>query len=321
MLTQYVGEVPVAERDLPPSLVRLAEAKGSTKSHAEARRLVQPWRHHDDTAYLAPSALDVSDGPDLRLATALGRTPAGDVWHPTFFTGFAARPDVTAAGLLAVADVAASRYADLGLAKRLANLDPVVTASGDRLRFESFSACNGVYARFDLLPDGIDSGEVGFGTTNVDVNPPLRAALARSAAGEPLHLAVGSDELRGLDPRRLPHRAQGAAAGPLGARLRRDCPASRRATETGMELTGRAVATFLGEPAAHPAAPDATSICCPCGPVPRVVPAQVPGAVPLLRVAAARGRPPGRSASPPVSLCRWPSRARHRGASRCPAAP
>ena len=41
MLTQYVGEVPVAERDLPPSLVRLAEAKGSTKSHAEARRLVQ----------------------------------------------------------------------------------------------------------------------------------------------------------------------------------------------------------------------------------------------------------------------------------------
>ena len=41
MLTQYAGEVPVAERDLPPSLVRLAEAKGSTKSHAEARRLVQ----------------------------------------------------------------------------------------------------------------------------------------------------------------------------------------------------------------------------------------------------------------------------------------
>ncbi len=42
MLTQYVAEVPAAERYLPPSLVRLAEAKGSTKSHAEARRLVRP---------------------------------------------------------------------------------------------------------------------------------------------------------------------------------------------------------------------------------------------------------------------------------------
>ena len=61
------------------------------------------------TAYLAPSVLDTADGPDLTLSTALGRTPAGDVWHPTFFTGFAARPDVMAAGLLAVADVAASR--------------------------------------------------------------------------------------------------------------------------------------------------------------------------------------------------------------------
>jgi hypothetical protein len=57
---------------------------------------------------------------------------------------------VAASGILA--DVAASRYADLGVAARLAALDPVVTASGDRLRFESFSACNSVYARLDLLP-------------------------------------------------------------------------------------------------------------------------------------------------------------------------
>ena len=41
MLTQYVGEVPSAERSLPPSVVALAEAKGSTKSHAEARLLVR----------------------------------------------------------------------------------------------------------------------------------------------------------------------------------------------------------------------------------------------------------------------------------------
>jgi hypothetical protein len=39
MLTQYVAEVPPSERALPPPLHHLAQAKGSTKSHAEARRL------------------------------------------------------------------------------------------------------------------------------------------------------------------------------------------------------------------------------------------------------------------------------------------
>jgi hypothetical protein len=243
-----------------------------------------------DTAYLSPSALDVSDGPDLLLATALGRTPAGDVWHPTFFTGFAARPDVTAAGLLAVADVAASRYADLGLAKRLANLDPVVTASGDRLRFESFSACNGVYARFDLLPDGIDSGEVGFGTTNVDVNPPLRAALASVPRGELLHLAVGSEELRVSTPADS-HTERKVPLPDRWVRGFAETPLLSRATETGMELTGRAVATFLGSLPRISSGPGRDVHLLPVGPVPRVVPAHVPGAVPLFgtrRLEAAR---------------------------------
>jgi len=234
-----------------------------------------------ETAYLAPSALEVSNGPDLTLATAFGRTPAGDVWHPTFFTGFAARPEVTAAGLLAVADVAASRYADLGLAKRLANLDPVVTASGDRLRFESFSACNGVYARFDLMPDGIDSGEVGFGTTNVDVNAPLRAALASVPRGELLHLAVGSDELRVSTP----EESHAERKVPLPDRWVRgfaETPLLSRATATGMELSGRAVATFLGSLPRVSTGPGRDVHLLPLGPLPRVVPAQVPGAVPLL---------------------------------------
>ena len=123
------------------------------------------------------------------------------------------------------------RYADLGLAKRLANLDPVVTASGDRLRFESFSACNGVYARFDLMPDGIDSGEVGFGTTNVDINPPLRAALASVPRGELLHLAVGSDELRVVHPGRPPTpsaRCRCRTAGCAASPRRRCCPGPPR---------------------------------------------------------------------------------------------
>ena len=143
------------------------------------------------------SALLVSDaGMRLDLLTGPAMTPQGLVPGASFFSGFVDRPDIAAGGLLAVADVAGSRYADPGLAQRLASMDPVVTAGGDRLRFESFSLCNGVHARFDLLRDGLGSSEVGFGTTNVDVNQPLRSALARIDRTDPLHLAVGADQLR-----------------------------------------------------------------------------------------------------------------------------
>ncbi|MGI8626408.1 MAG: SWIM zinc finger family protein [Geodermatophilaceae bacterium] len=143
------------------------------------------------------STLRVSDaGLLLDLLTGPAMTPQGLVPGARFFSGFVDRSDITACGLLAVADVAGSRYADPGLAQRLATMDPVVTAGGDRLRFESFSLCNGVHARFDLLRHGLGSSEVGFGTTNVDVNQPLRTALARIDRTDPLHLAVGADELQ-----------------------------------------------------------------------------------------------------------------------------
>lgn len=149
------------------------------------------------STYLAESSLvATTDGHDLDLATALAATPRGLVANPTFFTGFVDRPDVCAAGLLSVADIAATRYADAGLAARLASLDPVVTGSGDRLRFESFSACNGVYARFDLLAGGLGGNRAGFGTTNIDINQPLRTALATVGRSEALHVSVGRDELR-----------------------------------------------------------------------------------------------------------------------------
>ncbi len=149
------------------------------------------------SAYARSSLLDrTTGGANLSLETALGATPAGLVDHPSFFSGFVGRPDVLAAALLAVTEVAATRYADHGLAQRLANLDPVVTGSGDRLRFESFSACNGVHARFDLLADGIDAGEVGFGTTNIDINQPLRNALESVRREEMLHMDVGVEGLQ-----------------------------------------------------------------------------------------------------------------------------
>lgn len=147
------------------------------------------------SGYRAESVLRESgDRKNLVLESALGATPLGLVENPSFFQGFAARPEVVSSALLAVADVAASRYFDAAL--RLSDVvDPVMTAGGDRLRCESFSACNGVHARLDLLGSGLDGGEIGFGTTNVDINSPLRSALANVHRSELLHLDVGRDQL------------------------------------------------------------------------------------------------------------------------------
>ncbi|NEE59389.1 SWIM zinc finger family protein, partial [Streptomyces sp. SID8455] len=127
-------------------------------------------------AYARPSALESSQvGAVLGLETAGGLTPRGAEAHPRFFAGFLSAPRIAARGLLAVADVAAARYYQRALP---ASLDPVVTGNGDRLRFESFSGCCGVYARLDVLQEGLDGERTGHGTTNVDVNNPLRDALS-----------------------------------------------------------------------------------------------------------------------------------------------
>ncbi|MBT2442433.1 SWIM zinc finger family protein [Streptomyces sp. ISL-36] len=144
-------------------------------------------------AYSRPSALEFSGaGRLLGLETSGGLTPAGAEAHPRFFSGFLTSPQIAARGLLAVADVAAARYYQR---IRPASLDPVVTGNGDRLRFESFSGCGGVYARLDVLSEGLDGSETGHGTTNVDVNNPLREALSRMTSDDPLHLRVGPAEL------------------------------------------------------------------------------------------------------------------------------
>jgi len=135
-------------------------------------------------AYARPSQLSAG-GLDLQ-------TSGGSAAHPRFFEGFVTTPQPVAAGLLAVAEVARTRYY-----QRIdwASLDPVVTGSREMLRFESFSGCCGVYARMDVLPPGLDGRTPEHGTTNVDVNNPLRLSLARVAGLDPLHLSVGPDDL------------------------------------------------------------------------------------------------------------------------------
>lgn len=134
----------------------------------------------------------VADDGTLALATGTAVGPDGLVQGPHFFSGFVLDAEQCARGILAVANVAATSYYTR---IEWSSLDPVVTSDGERLRFESFSGCGGVYARFDLLPAALD-GEAGeLGTTNVDVNAPLRLALATIRSGEPLRLDVGADEV------------------------------------------------------------------------------------------------------------------------------
>ena len=126
--------------------------------------------------YATASTVTAEGGQaSLSLSTSGGRDA-----HPHFFTGFLGAPRQTAQALLVVSEVARTRYYEPpGMVRaRLLAADPVVTSNVDRLRFESFSACAGVYARLDLEPSLLDGAFATWGTTNVDFNPPMRAALS-----------------------------------------------------------------------------------------------------------------------------------------------
>jgi hypothetical protein len=107
-------------------------------------------------------------GGGLALATS-----GGSVSAPTLFVGRILLPDLVADGLLVIGSVARSRYhvPAAMLARILLAADPIVTVGDGRVRFESLSACSGVYARLDLLPDAVDGTVIGRGTTNVDLDP------------------------------------------------------------------------------------------------------------------------------------------------------
>lgn len=240
------------------------------------------------SGYGAASAfVDGPAGRRLGLETATALTPFGLVERPVFFSGFPARPEVLAAGLLAVADVAGTTYADLGRAQRLANLDPVVTASGDRMRFESFSGCNSVHARLDLLPDGIGEGAVGFGTTNVDINQPLRTALARMGGSALLHLTVGPDEVRAGTPDDQ-HVERKVALPDRWVRGLAEVPYVSAGMTVRARLTGGALGRFARE-LPRAGSPGPTVYAVPAADGLRLLPRSLPGTVEVPGTARLRG--------------------------------
>jgi hypothetical protein len=91
--------------------------------------------------------------------------------------------------LLALLDVVRSHY----FLPRPPQMDPVVTSNEAMLRFEGFSGCCGVYVRVDLDTAGLQAERLGRGTTNVDFNLPMRAALMRLQDNERVEFSVGRE--------------------------------------------------------------------------------------------------------------------------------
>ena len=126
---------------------------------------------------------------NLALSIAPALTPKGVEEDPLFFNGEIIDPVVISGGLLVLADIVSTRYIKY---VPVAQRDPILSAQGDRLRAECFSACNGVYARMDVFQSALD-GEILYGTTNVDIGADLRKSLFNVKQGDRLKFRIGDE--------------------------------------------------------------------------------------------------------------------------------
>ena len=113
---------------------------------------------------------------------------------PCFFHGTITSSFIAAKCLSTLAKTVRSHFA-LTPGQIAALRDPIVSVGNQRLYFEGFSSCNGVYARVDILPEGIDGEFLASGCTNVDFNDPTVRALNAMARAEKLIVGVGQKEL------------------------------------------------------------------------------------------------------------------------------
>ncbi|PBJ14315.1 SWIM zinc finger family protein [Flavobacterium sp. ACN6] len=109
-----------------------------------------------------------------------------------FFWGSLTDPYVTAKCWSTIAKVVRSSFGPIPPSLR----DPIVSAGSERLRFEGFSSCNGVYVRLDMKPEAIDGEFIASGTTNVDFNDPMLNALNAIQKNEKVTLAVGQQDVQ-----------------------------------------------------------------------------------------------------------------------------
>ena len=144
-------------------------------------------------AYASASSLDKTEqGSALLLAHQTEIEEVNSV--PCFFWGRLREPYLAARCLMTVAKTVRSRFA-LSMQELMTLRDPIVTAGAGHVRFEGFSSCNGVYARLDILPDGLDGEFLASGTTNVDFNEPMINALNNITKTENMLLSVGQQSV------------------------------------------------------------------------------------------------------------------------------
>lgn len=111
---------------------------------------------------------------------------------PCFFWGTLTDPYTTAKCWSTIAKVVRSSFGPVPPSLR----DPIVSAGTERIRFEGFSSCNGVYVRLDMKPESIDGEFIASGTTNVDFNDPMLNALNSIQKNEKVTLAVGQEDVQ-----------------------------------------------------------------------------------------------------------------------------
>lgn len=113
---------------------------------------------------------------------------------PCFFWGNVGQPFIVARCLITLSNIVKSSF-NLSPFQMALLKDPIVTAGNERLRFEGFSHCAGVYARVDILPDALDGEFLDNGTTNVDFNQSMITALGSIRQNEKIMLSVGEKEV------------------------------------------------------------------------------------------------------------------------------
>ncbi|NDV97153.1 SWIM zinc finger family protein [Dysgonomonas sp. 521] len=113
---------------------------------------------------------------------------------PCFFWGNIMNPFIMARCLITLSNIVKSSF-NMSPFQMALLKDPIVTAGNERVRFEGFSHCAGVYARVDVLPNGLDGEFLENGTTNVDFNQPMLTALGSIRQNEKVMLSIGQKEV------------------------------------------------------------------------------------------------------------------------------
>jgi SWIM zinc finger len=142
--------------------------------------------------YADPSALVKKGEEDYLFLSKFSEIEKADA--DCFFWGHIKEPFLLARCLITLSNIVKSSFsltpADFARMK-----DPIVTAGSDRIRFEGFSFCAGVYGRVDVSGEGFDGEFPANGTTNVDFNQPMISALSRIQRNEAFLLSVGKKEV------------------------------------------------------------------------------------------------------------------------------